>query len=163
MIYFRVMKMTSQPKWRHFLFFVYVFIPIIHRLFILWCSQCFQHIKANSFTHEALDLKKMCLSNSLQSKQIYNTKCVSIILYIYILSTLMYWIYAIFFLWMERKKESQLTKLCFEGKGSWVEHDKVNAEMTKITYFYGKKAHLVQTLTCIITKFISLSTYTRVE
>jgi hypothetical protein len=34
-----------------------------------------------------------------------------------------------------------------------VEHDKVNAKLTKITDFYEEKARLVQTLTCIITKF----------
>jgi hypothetical protein len=30
MIYFGVMKMTSQQKWRHFPFFVYVFILAAH-------------------------------------------------------------------------------------------------------------------------------------
>jgi hypothetical protein len=58
---------------------------------------------------------------------------------------------------MERKKKN-LTKLCFEGKGSQVEHDKVNAKLTKITDFYEEKARLVQTLTYIITKFQSVYT-----
>jgi hypothetical protein len=38
----------------------------------------------------------------------------------------MYWIYAIFFFVNgEKKKERQLTKLDFEGKGSHAEHDKM--------------------------------------
>jgi hypothetical protein len=90
MIYFGVMKMTSQQKWRHFPFFVYVFILAAHWLFILWCTQCFQYIKANSFSHKNYDFLEMSLSNSLQFKKNYNTKCVSIILYIYIPSTPMY-------------------------------------------------------------------------
>jgi hypothetical protein len=53
----------------------------------------------------------------------------------------------------EKKRKRQLTKLCFEGKGSQVEHDKVNAKLTEITNFYEEKARLVQTLTCIVTKF----------
>jgi hypothetical protein len=58
----------------------------------------------------------------------------------------MYWIYAIFFfLTIEKKRKRQLTKLCFDGKGSYAEHDKVNAKMFEITNFYDEKACLAQT------------------
>jgi len=58
-----------------------------------------------------------------------------------------------FFVNGEKKRKKQLTKLCFKGKGSQVEHDKVNAKLTEITNFYEEKARLVQTFTCIVTKF----------
>ncbi len=50
---------------------------------------------------------------------------------------------------VEKKRKRQLTKLCFEGKGSHAEHDKINSKMFEITNFYEEKAHLVQTLTNI--------------
>jgi hypothetical protein len=109
MIYFGIMKMTSPPKWRHFPFFVYIFTFTVHLLFIFWCNQCLQYIKASSFSHKNYDFLEMSLLNSLQFKKLYDTKCVSIILYIYITSTPMYWSYAKKNLWMERKR----------GKDNW--------------------------------------------
>jgi hypothetical protein len=58
MVYFGVMKMTSQPKWRHFPFFVYFFTLIVTDYSFFDVINVFNTLKQTPSSIKIMILKK---------------------------------------------------------------------------------------------------------